>query len=88
MEDNVLAEFVKTMLSAAKLKRIILVNMVLGPKSTTALTILNKNKLQGIKVKSFAVDLRECKLINFENRLPNLATNQHPLMNLKLFHIS
>ena len=75
------------MLSAVKLKRVIFVNMVLGPRTTTQLTVLNKHKIQGNKKRSFAIDLRDCRLINFEERLPDLATSEHPLMNLKLANI-
>ena len=69
------------MLNAQKLKRIVLVGMTFGPMTTTALLQLNKSKNNIGKVKRiFAIDMRSCKLVGFEQRMPDLETSEHPMI--------
>ena len=82
MSDSCLSQILKLMLNAQKLKRIYLIDMTLGPLSTTALTQLNKSKTTGKAVKKFGIDLRNCKLAGFEQKMPDLDSSEHPLIGL------
>ena len=71
---------IKLLINVPKLKRIILIDMIIGPLTTTALILLNKSKSSTKIEKSFAIDLRNCTLINFEQKMPDLLTCEHPLI--------
>ena len=82
MSDSCLSQIIKLMLNAQKLKRVFLIDMTLGPLSTTALLQLNKSKISGKAVKKFGIDLRNCKLAGFEQKMPDLDFSEHPLIGL------
>lgn len=63
------------MLQAQKLKRVILVKMEIGLATSQALILLNKNKTSGKSIKSFAIDFRDCTLVNLNKRYPDLANS-------------
>lgn len=59
-----------------ELRRVILVKMELGPATTTALAYLNKKRIAD----SFAIDLRECSLINLAEPLIDKDVFTHPML--------
>ena len=84
VEDETLAQVIGMMIQATKLKRLLLINMSLGPKTTAAILSLNRSKRASAKVQHFGVDLRDCRMVGFEERLPNLTVDEHPLLSLDL----
>lgn len=68
------------MLAAQKLSRVILIDMQVGPQTTTALLQLNKSRSSSKTTKSFAIDFRNCNLVGFEERYPDMETEQHPMI--------
>ena len=56
--------------------------MVIGPLSAQALIQLNKNKTTAKSVKTFAVDIRNCRMIGFKDRYPDIANTEHPLLSI------
>ena len=67
IDDQSLAEVMKLMPNSAKLKRIVLVDMQIGPRTIVAIFSLIKHRNKLRDAKSFAVDLRGCKMVGFDN---------------------
>lgn len=58
--------------------------MEIGLATSQALILLNKSKTSSKSIKSFAIDLRDCKLVNLNKRYPDLANSEHPMLSLNL----
>ena len=67
MSDQTLAKVLKLLTMLPELKRIVFVNMRLGPITAKALQYINKKHVSAEKQDhSLGIDLRGCKLIGFK----------------------
>ena len=75
LSDASLAKILKLLTMMEKLKRVVLIKMELGPASTAALVYLNKKIVQTSQSsESFALDLRECSIVNLNEPMAEKET--------------
>lgn len=67
MSDQTLAKVLKLLTSISELKRIVFIDMRLGPITAKAIQYINKKHASAESQEhSLGIDLRDCKLIGFK----------------------